>query len=785
MKVTPTAAPTDGMSYTETDPITIAGRYAYSADIWAMPGIPIRMISQIGADIHFVDTVGKGRWERISLMRNCPATGEVVSITIRKNNSWSTDPFYVDGIQVEKGNYPTTYIDGDQIGYRPGLLDYYWVGTQHHSYSMRTERCRSGGRVVSLKDLGLEVMSVVGLGMSGVETDIMTFGTLDGGEYHNTHTPPRQFTIAGAIFGKLPKEIHVKRRDIIDAIKPDLTIPKQASVLRYEYGDRCEHEGLVLDLPSVYNEGMGGQFDNHHQERIALTFTAPWPYFAEEGSESKLIDDLDSTDSDAWAMRDTVGLWHNYGNASSGAGAASIFAIHQSQQWGGIFLGGDFDVFDTVASERMAFMDLNTRVVSEYNPWADDIIYVFHETATGNLFFGGAFHNVEGNPKAHLAYMDTAGVSQAFNGGADNVVLAITSTQNGDLYIGGDFANVGSGGGAIVAAYIAMYDASAAVWVDITPLGAANGRVNKLLLGPDKKIYAGGGFTLMNGVTCNHVAVYDPATGVWDNLGAGFTGGNVLDMVFGADGRLYAVGSFTGPAQHLAVFNGANWEKCGGGIQDTATGTTIINKCCLGTDNKIYFAGDFALPGPTEIYNCEYGTWNGSCLQYFPCQPPVEVGVEACDGLAILVTNGGEIIVTFDYSTATPGERFYGAQPQTVVNTGSAISFPTIVCQIATGTYEYLYLENLTSGDSLRIDLHIPDGGRQVIATNPGNIKAWTNYAPPSAPLLFDGSDLATFKLLPGNNMILAWANRTWAGATCSTGLYWHPNFWGNDDGTI
>jgi hypothetical protein len=781
LQCTPTAALTDGIGYSDPGLGGLpAGYFSYSIDLWAYPGVPMIFEATTGGVTRSVITVGKGRWERIGGVHHAALAGGA-SLTIRKNNSWSTYPFYVDGAQIESGLYPTTYIDGDQVGYKQGLLDYFWLGNPHDSFSKRTANCRSGGKVVPLKDLGLEVMSFTGLGMAGVENDIMDFGTLDGGEYHDTHMPTRQFTITGAIFGKLHGKIQQKRKDIIDVLKPDLVIPKQAMVLRYEFGRGCEKDGLVLELPSVYVEGMGGQFDNFHQERIALTFNAPWPYLLEDGYEGKIIDDLDSTDDDAWSFRDTGGQWHNYAHATSGGGAAKIYDILQSDHWGGLFFAGDFDTFAGVASQRLAFMDLGTRAITQFNPWADGTILVLHESPRGYLYMGGEFDNIIG-AKPHLAYMDAVGAIQDLAGGADDTVRAIATTYNNDVYIGGDFANVGTGGGAIVAAFIAMYDDDAAVWVNITPAGACDGIVRKILVGADGKIYVGGHFSNIDTVPCSRVAVYDPVTGVWDNLGDGLTGGNVSDMCFGADGRLYAVGSFTGPPAYFAVFNGANWEQLGSGIQTTIIGTTAIYKICRGPDGKLWLAGDFAIKGPFQNANFEYCSWDGSTFGYLDAQPPGQADGQACDGLDICVTNGNEIAVSFDYGTATPGARFYCGQAQTFTNNGSSIAHPTLVCQITGGQYGYMYIRNVTTGDELRFAMLMDDGGRFWVDMTPGKIRSWSNYRPVEQTL-FDGSDLATFKLAPGANRIVVFSHRSEAGAVAETGMYWRKNYWSADSG--
>ena len=64
----------------------------------------------------------------------------------------------------------------------------------------------------------------------------------------------------------------------------------------------------------------------------------------------------------------------------------------------------------------------------------------------------------------------------------------------------------------------------------------------------------------------------------------------------------------------------------------------------------------------------------------------------------------------------------------------------------------------------------------------PNNIRSWSNYRPVEQTL-FDGSNLATFQLAPGANRMVVYSNRTRAGATADTGLFWRNNFWSADSG--
>lgn len=791
MEVTPAGLDAGVYYLIDSSPtVFVAGAYAVSVDVWAAPGIPMVLsIRQVGAETIILRFIGKGRWERVSAMCNYINSALALGIYVRKDNSPSLLPFYFDGLQCERGAYPTTYIDGDQVGYKAGLLDYFWWGPTHGGYSVRTENCRSGGRVVPLKDLGLEVMSVTGLGMAGVANDIMAYGTLDGGEYHNSNVPSRQYTLAGAMFGKYQGELQRKRSSLVNAIKPDLVIPKQPVVLRYKFGARCENEGLTLEIPSVYVEGMGGQFDNYHQERIALTFAEPYPFLLEDGQSGIELTDITHLHATTWAFRTNnsqPGTWYNVGNLTGGTNV--VFDIIQSQR-GGLFLVGDFDTSPAGNTYYMVFMRLDTRVYTRYASMggADAIIRVIYEAPNGNLYVGGDFVHLDpfGTPTVcnHVGYFTGpywSLVEHAMDSGTDDLVLAIAATYNGDVYVGGDFAHVGAG--LIDAPYIARFTA-AGVWENITPGVGFDGRVKAIVVGPDGKVYVGGSFTHLNLVDYNCVAVYDPVAGAWNTLGDGVTGGIVRDLCFGADGRLYACGTFTSPG-YMAVFNGANWEWLGMGISATDFGTTVINKMCLGPDGKIYLAGDFALTGPSTTINVEYASWDGSTFGFLDAQPPTEGApdFQACDGLAICVTNAGEVAVSFDYATAASDVFFCGIVT-TITNDGSAISHPTFICRISGGVYNYLYIRNVDTGDELRFEVNMDDGGWFFVDSTPGNYRSASNYRSVEQ-MSFDGSDIATFKLIPGINHISVFSTRG-VGTTAITGLYWRNNYWGLDDGTL
>jgi hypothetical protein len=196
-------------------------------------------------------------------------------------------------------------------------------------------------------------------------------------------------------------------------------------------------------------------------------------------------------------------------------------------------------------------------------------------------------------------------------------------------------------------------------------------------------------------------------------------------------------------------------------------------------------AGDFRVPGPFIGRNSEYASWNGSTWSYLDAAPPQQADLENCDGLCICVTNANEIALSFDFSTATlPSLFFWGGQPIDLVNEGSAIAHPTLICSIANGTHGQLLIRNQTTGDELRMETQMPDGGSFWLDMSPGNIRTYSNFGIPIEHTLYDGSSLATFKLAPGSNRLIVFADRSYAIAeVCITGIFWRNNFWSMDGG--
>ena len=178
----------------------------------------------------------------------------------------------------------------------------------------------------------------------------------------------------------------------------------------------------------------------------------------------------------------------------------------------------------------------------------------------GNLFVGGDFNNLTGNPLvSNIGIWDGTrwrGTGLGFEDdstgflGADGYAVAVN--PQGQVFVGGEFEYIGG------APYsrIAMWDGT-----NWNNLGAGvDGDVSALVIRGDD-LYVGGSFSNAGGITAVRVARYNMRTKTWSALGSGLPNGYVNAFAF-VGNTLYAGGGGF-PAQTeccLWKFDGTTWS---------------------------------------------------------------------------------------------------------------------------------------------------------------------------------------------------------------------------------
>jgi trimeric autotransporter adhesin len=282
---------------------------------------------------------------------------------------------------------------------------------------------------------------------------------------------------------------------------------------------------------------------------------------------------------------------------------------------GSLYAGGEFTIAGGVTANHIARWDgvqwhpLGSGVAAEYRPSVNALAI----GPDGSLYVGGSFTTAGGVAAKNVARWDGATSSwQPLGAIMNGTVYALAAGPDGSLYAGGWFTRAG---GWVATNRIARWDG--ARW---RPLGSGIGgevsRVNGLAVAPDGSLYAGGEFTLAGGIAANHIARWDGATSSWHPLGSGVAAEyrpSVNALTFGSDGSLYAGGIFATAggveANSIARWDGARWHPLGSGIEGKYS-TANVKALTFGADGSLYAGGSFATAGGVEAN--KIARWDGA-----------------------------------------------------------------------------------------------------------------------------------------------------------------------------
>ncbi len=327
----------------------------------------------------------------------------------------------------------------------------------------------------------------------------------------------------------------------------------------------------------------------------------------------------------------------------------------------------------------------------------------------GTLYVGGNFTTAGGLGAKNIAKNDS-GAWSAFSGtGIDGPARAI-AVSGSDVYVGGSFTSAGP----ITANRIAKWNGVTNTWsalgVGINGSGTDNSFISAIAVAGGK-VYAGGSFPRIGGVTASNIAVWNGTT--WAPLGTGITGGNSRVSVIIVRGEdVYVAGDFANAggvaANRIAKWNGTSWSGLNSAILPTAvtsmafmgddlyvgTGTTTAanpayfskydgtNWTALGADlgdrgvssiavigSDIYVGGGFITVNGVTVNKIV--KWNGSSWSALGNGLPPASSMINGPNLAVA---GNQLIASGDFTSATggPGDRIarWNGTTWTTMSTG-------------------------------------------------------------------------------------------------------------------
>jgi uncharacterized delta-60 repeat protein len=227
---------------------------------------------------------------------------------------------------------------------------------------------------------------------------------------------------------------------------------------------------------------------------------------------------------------------------SAGVNNGTVTAL-QTGPSASLILGGGF----TQPSPSVARFLSDGRPDSTFTPGTgtDPMVHALAAHPAGGFVIGGAFTNVNGVSRMHVAKLFASGLLDlSFNPRvvSGGFVYAVAVQPDGRVLIGGSFTRVDN----LVRSGIARFNPNGALDLSFNTGLGANSEIRSIALQPDGRILVAGSFTNFNGVTRMRVArlestgavdpVFDPGRGA-DNT--------VYSVALEPDGKVVIGGSFT------------------------------------------------------------------------------------------------------------------------------------------------------------------------------------------------------------------------------------------------
>lgn len=698
------------------------------------------------------------RWTRLTVTGHSTGSDDM-RLYIETTDKVQGVTFYVDGAQMERHPYPTTYADGDQ----PGC---WWNVMSHNSQSTRDPYTRQGGRWVDLAgcertDPNLYFTVAGGMGAAMIRNNTQSFGDSPGSYYQNTKVLDRVVTLT--FHAKAPdfrreessrKNLHRLRQTLFDLIKPDKTRGGEEFLLEYQDGDRALYFG------ARYDGGLEGEWDirQHWVDSFPLRLLAVSPFMTEDDREAATLTFRERSTVN-YAMQRFDGAWSEMNGGFNAR--VQDFAIGSQ---GEIVAVGLFNKANnkTTAIDPQIFANFvcywDGRKWVAYGSGANGIINAVAIAPNGDVIVTGEFTNIGGVAANRIArYVKSTGLWTALGTGlTGGAGYDVAVSPNGDIYVVGAFTTAGG----ILVHYCARYDTGGG-WHSMGFDPGLNNFANAVVISPDGAyVYIGGDFTdewnTFGNIVAQHVVLYEVSTNLFFGLGNGFND-SVYDLVYAPSGRVYACGAFTESSStaqillYVAYWNGSQWFEMGGGADGTVR---VLDVTPLG---EVIAGGDFARIGSVD--SPYLALWNQTAWVNLDVEMSAAVYAAIFDRKGNIYTGAG---VLSDYASRT-----------TVENVGSAQVNPEIYIL---GPATLKWIENQTTKVRVYADLDILQNEEVTIKFSEGRIDSTVrgdlSYA------LLPGSDMRNFQILPGNNVIAAFMTDDTA---AKMQLYYEPRHWGAD----
>lgn len=761
MAITAAAAGTDAVTRTTAAYALANGAtatvsvYAYRATSTPTGGIYLR--NDTGGTVEKAsDTISQtGQWERLTATwTNDTGSPADIRLLLKNTTRDGASIIYFDGAQLEVKAYATTFCDGSQ----PGC---YWNGLPNNGTSSRPASTREGGRVIDLADYAAYIENVGrGLGMPTMRHFTSPRALLPGAYFQRRQVDPQSLEMTVIGIGTSRNNLHSLRKDLIDAVKPDLVDGDPEFAVQYQGSLSTK---LPVELKVRYDSGLEWNPPDGFTQYIPLRLIAYDPFWYEQGNDAATVATESSLADSSYILQMDIatGVWSTVGDGALN-GTVRTLMVGASGYW--LYAGGDFTTFGATTCNYIARMNRSTNAWSIMGTTGvDDVVRCLAQTADGYVYAGGDFTTAAGTTVNRIGRWSGTAWAAIGTGtvGTNGAVYALKDSAYYYLLLGGAFTQAEGA----TANRIARWSGSA-----FSTFGSGIG---------DGTVYAIEG---LDNSTLQFAVGGSFNTGTYD-YGTYWTGSafaNLMADDFNQAIRAivrsgvlnYYFGDFTANGTVLdaySVYSG--WVTYSVAM---GTGLSAAGHCAAvdPMTGDIYVGGAFTTAGGASApYMAK---WNGSTWSGLNITLP---GSPTVTAMAIS-PDGKKLYVGFDTSgTATGGT----GSSTTVTNNGTATAYPVIKIKRAGGTSATLrYIRNATQNATIYSSYAIRDGETLIIDLKDKTVTNDFDGQSVIGAVVERNSDFGRFGLLPGANSITTLVE-TAGSPTVTAWLEWRTTHWSAD----
>jgi hypothetical protein len=643
-------------------------------------------------------------WFRPAITFTVPSD-DLYRIGLRVDDITTTN-IYLDGWRLSEGDGitdgDTDYFDGEAMGC-------YWVGDRYNSESVRTDSPNNGILRDLEDDTGMIVRMQTNTGMPSVNNQFLEFAQVDGSEFQQGVLQQRRFILEQHIMGQgRHVEWHRQRRRVLERMGTRGVVTR----LVYVGGDRP----VYIDV--VYEGGMEIGQHTGYIEHTQHSFIAGDPHWYELRDAGARITPMSSTEETTYiARRDKYGRWERLGELN-----AAVNAVHYGTVDGRLYMTGEF-------TEENAAGSITPRTLTRVAVWSDEINN-WEQIGSGIATPGTDILQDQRNGNLIVATNTTA--QYTWNG--SSWTSGVTSSSDPNLYYDRFLNGITRGLALVLTDNRKLFqwndgfgnDFLRVEYPDLTNDDyLINGNIKALFETSDQRVYVGGEFTVIDGVTVNGLAE--------------FTGTGVIPLGNGVE-----VADDTGTPSVNAFAEYKKTLLVGGAFNFVQPPPTL---------GSFTFEADFM----------SWLQWNGSRQLKMDALFPSNAITNGYNGSAIVkdmaVSKEGEIVVVFDSS----GNMNHAGSATINVN---ALGEQELKIFFSDVPETVVRVEHIQSGAVLTFDgnaLSFRDNDTLIDFSKPQELMSTTRRN--LSALVERGSQKVNFKLYRGRNDINVFSLLAPAGA--------------------